>query len=207
MSVAKLYGTLRWGGAIMTGIAVGAFSALTMAGLIPGVGGLASNTISLDGWNTDFTVGSTAADPYTRAWVARHGLLALARSEAIYFTRNTDNQGRRLREECRYRLSGGSLPAQWWSVTLYDANSRLPMNADDALSLDANRAGKGTWSAMIAPDAPDAPDEEAWISSRNAGEFDLTLRLYVPASGLIDDPVRLLVPPRIERLQCRGDSV
>ncbi len=204
MSIAKLYGAGRWGVAAVTGIAVGSFSALAMAGLIPGVGGLASNTTSLDGWNADFTVGSTAADPYTRAWVARHGLLALARSEAIYFTRNTDNQGRRLREECRYRLSGGTMPAQWWSVTLYDANSRLPMNEDDALSLDANRAGEGTWSAMI---APDAPDEEAWISSRNAGEFDLTLRLYVPASGLIDGPARLLVPPRIERLQCRGDSV
>src|SRR5690606_20588940 len=103
-----------------------------------------------------------------------------------YFTSATDDDGRPLSEACRYRLSGGPMPARWWSVTLYDGESRLPMNDDGALSIDASRAGGGRWEAIVAPARP--AGEEAWISSRNAGRFDLTLRLYVPEPALFEDP-------------------
>lgn len=192
-----------YAGALIGGLALGAGSALALAGLVPGMGALASGDVDVAGWKSDFAIGSDAADPYTRARVARHGLLALARTEAVYFTRDTDDQGQRLRESCRYRLSGGAMPAQWWSVTLYDADSRLPMNDDAALSVDASRAGNGSWSAIV---APDAPPEGQWLSSRAGGEFDLTLRLYVPDGRLIDDPAGALTPPRVERLDCAGDA-
>lgn len=194
---------LTYGLAVIAGILTGSGSALALSGLFPGFGAMSDGTVNLDGWKADFSTGSDAADPYTRARVARHGLLALARSEAVYFTRNTDDQGERLREECRYRLSGGRMPAQWWSVTLYDAESRLPMNTDGALSLDANRAGEEAWSATI---APQAPDEGLWLSSQGGGQFDLTLRLYVPEARLIEDPAATLTPPRVERLDCAGDA-
>lgn len=194
---------LTYGLAVIAGILTGSGSALALSGLFPGFGAMSDGTVNLDGWKADFSTGSDAADPYTRARVARHGLLALARSEAVYFTRNTDDQGERLREECRYRLSGGRMPAQWWSVTLYDAESRLPMNTDGALSLDASRAGEEAWSATI---APQAPDEGLWLSSQGGGQFDLTLRLYVPEARLIEDPAATLTPPRVERLDCAGDA-
>ena len=189
--------------ALAVGTVVGGGSALALSGLFPGLGAMSSGNVDVAGWKSDFTVGSEAADPYTRARIARHGLLALARTEAVYFTRNTDDEGQRLREGCRYRLSGGAMPAQWWSVTLYDAESRLPMNDDGALSVDASRAGDGAWSAMI---APQAPGEGLWLSSRGGGDFDLTLRLYVPDERLIDDPAGTLAPPRVERLECAGDA-
>ncbi|MFN4114236.1 MAG: DUF1214 domain-containing protein [Sphingomonadaceae bacterium] len=187
--------------ALVGGVLLGGGSALALSGLFPGLGVLSSGDINVRGWKSDWTIGSEAADPYTRARVARHGLLALARSEAVYFTRNTDDQGERLREKCRYRLSSGKMPAQWWSVTLYDASSRLPMNRDGALSVDASRAGDGEWSAII---AAQAPGEGLWLSSRGGGDFDLTLRLYVPDPRLIEDPAGTLSPPRIERLDCAG---
>lgn len=192
-----------YGLAVIGGILAGSGSALALSGLFPGFGAMSDGTVNLDGWKADFSTGSEAADPYTRARIARHGLLALARSEAVYFTRNTDDQGERLREGCRYRLSGGRMPAQWWSVTLYDAESRLPMNTDGALSLDASRAGEEAWSATI---APQAPDEGLWLSSRGGGQFDLTLRLYVPDARLIEDPAGTLAPPRVERLACAGGA-
>ena len=192
---------LTYGLAAIVGIVTGSGSALALSGLFPGFGAMSDGTVDIEGWKADFSTGSDAADAYTRARIARHGLLALARSEAVYFTRNTDDQGERLREQCRYRLSGGTIPAQWWSVTLYDAQSRLPMNDDGALSIDASRAGEQAWSATI---APQAPDEGLWLSSQGGGKFDLTLRLYVPEERLFAEPAAALVPPRIERLDCAG---
>jgi hypothetical protein len=189
--------------AVVAGSAIGLGSALWMAGLLPGANTIAFGDVDVRGWRSDFAIGSEAADAYTRARVARHGLLALARSEAVYFTRTTDDDGAPLREACTYRLSGGAMPAGWWSVTLYDAASMLPANTDGALSIDASRAGTGAWEAVIAAQRPEGADH--WISSREAGTFDLTLRLYMPDPAVIATPTNELVPPRIERLGC-GDA-
>jgi hypothetical protein len=161
---------------------------------------MAFGNVDVGGWRSDFAIGSEAADPYTRARVARHGLLALAKTEAVYFTRATDDAGAPLREGCSYRLSGGSMPAQWWSVTLYDGQSMLPANTDNALSINAEMFAGGAWSAVIAPQRPEGGG--AWISSRGAGAFDLTLRLYVPDPALLANPEKTLVAPTIERLAC-----
>ena len=191
-------------GAILAGSALGLGSALWLAGLWPEGRSLAFGNVDVGGWRSDFAIGSKAADPYTRARVARHGLLALAKTEAVYLTRTTDDAGAPLREACTYRLSGGAMPAGWWSVTLYGAGSMLPANTDEALSLDAEQAGTGAWSAVIAPARP--ADATAWISSRAAGNFDLTLRLYLPTPGLLADPNAALTPPRIARMSCEGGA-
>lgn len=193
---------LAYLGAIIAGLVLGVGSALWMAGLWPEGRSLAFGNVDVGGWRSDFAVGSKAADPYTRARVARHGLLALAKTEAVYFTRATDEKGERLREDCTYVLSGGPMPAEWWSVTLYDGQSMLPSNTDGALSVNAQAFAKGPWEAVIAPTRPVTGG--AWISSKGAGEFDLTLRLYVPEPALLASPNTALTPPRIERLSCRG---
>lgn len=190
--------------AAATGLVLGLASAPAMAGLWPNAHTLAFGDVDVDGWRSDFAIGSKAADPYTRARVARHGLLALAKTEAVYFTRATDDAGAPLREDCSYRLSGGAMPAGWWSVTLYDARSMLPDNSDGALSIDASRAGAGAWEAVIAPVRPAGAAH--WISSRKAGNFDLTLRLYMPQPAVLESPREALVPPRVERLACARES-
>lgn len=188
--------------AVIGGSALGLGSALWMAGLWPAGRNMAFGNVDVGGWRSDFATGSEAADPYTRARVARHGLLALAKTEAVYFTRATDDAGAPLREACTYRLSGGAMPAGWWSVTLYDGQSMLPANTDNALSVNAQSFGDGAWTAVIAPSRPTGG--EAWISSRSAGNFDLTLRLYMPAPALLAKPGAALVPPRVERISCEG---
>ncbi|MFM7377918.1 MAG: DUF1214 domain-containing protein [Erythrobacter sp.] len=188
--------------AIVAGLALGVGSALWLAGLWPARGTMAFGNVDVGGWRTDFATGSEAADPYTRARVARHGLLALAKTEAVYFTRASDDAGAPLKEACTYKISGGAMPAGWWSVTLYDGQSMLPANTDGALSIDAERAGGGAWSAVIAPARPQGG--EVWISSKGAGTFDLTLRLYMPDAALLTDPNTVLKPPRIERIACEG---
>lgn len=194
-------GVFAYCAAVVAGSALGLGSALWLAGLWPAGRALAFGDVDVGGWLSDFAIGSEAADPYTRARVARHGLLALAKSEAVYFTRAVDDIGAPLREACTYRLSGGAMPADWWSVTLYDGASLLPANTDNALSVDASRAGGGAWEAVIAPARPDGAAH--WISSRNAGTFDLTLRLYMPDPALLATPKAALNPPKVERVACK----
>lgn len=202
---------LAYLGAIVAGAVLGVGSALGMAGLLPWANPLAFGDVDVGGWRSDFAIGSKTADAYTRARVARHGLLALAKSEAVYFTRNADDAGEPLREACTYRLTTGAMPAGWWSITLYNAQSMLPDNDDRALSINAGQdfaaqvgdevIGQGV-TAIIAPQRPEGGG--LWLSSRNAGTFDLTLRLYMPSEALLADPATALVPPRIARLSCRG---
>lgn len=195
-------GALRYLVGVVAGSLLGLGSALWLTGLWPEGRSLAFGNVDVGGWRSDFAIGSKAADPYTRARVARHGLLALAKSEAVYFTRTTDDAGAPLSDRCHYRLSGGPMPAGWWSVTLYDGQSMLPANTDGALSIDASRAGNGAWEALIAPQRPD--DDTLWISSRGAAKFDLTLRLYMPSAALLAKPNAALDPPRVERISCEG---
>ena len=197
--------------AMVAGCGIGVGSALGMAGLLPGADKLAFGDVDVGGWRSDFAIGSEAANPYTRARVARHGLLALAKSEAVYFTRSVDDAGAPLREACKYRLTTGAMPAEWWSITLYNSQSMLPANTDEALSINAAQnsvvrmgdesVGRGM-TAIIAPRQPEGGG--LWLSSRNAGTFDLTLRLYMPSEALLADPHAALDPPRIARLSCEG---
>ncbi len=184
-------------GLVLGGL-LGLGAALWTSG-IAGSGVALGGKVSIDRWASDWTIGSSAANPWTRARIARHGLLALTKAEAVYFTRNTDGSGARLQEACTYRVSGGAIPAEWWSITLYDGASRLPDNTDNALSYDQTKAGNADWSFTVSPE-PAA--ELGWISSRGAGQFDLTLRLYRPSGALIDDPEGVLKPPRIEKISC-----
>ena len=194
--------SLRYLGGVVAGALIGLGSALWLSGLWPPGRSIAFGDVDVGGWRSDFAIGSKTADPYTRARVARHGLLALAKTEAVYFTRTTDDAGAPLRDACTYRLSGGTMPAGWWSVTLYDSQSMLPGNTDSALSIDAERAGDGAWEAVIAPQKPEGAAH--WISSRSAGTFDLTLRLYMPDAALLADTGTALDPPRLARLSCEG---
>lgn len=124
---------------VLTGALVGGVSALMGAGLLPGPITRAK-PVQIGGWESDWTIGSEASGPYLRAWVARFGLLALRKSEAVYFIADTDSDGNPLTDTCTYRVSGGKMPGFWWSVTLYDANGYLPVNQSTRLSFASTDA-------------------------------------------------------------------
>ncbi|HOA49631.1 MAG TPA: DUF1214 domain-containing protein [Novosphingobium sp.] len=182
---------------IVAGLALGAGSAV-WATRAKGMGGE-----DYSGWSGSRVTGSPDAGPWLRAQVAFSGLLALQRSQAIYFTARTDSEGQPLREGCRYRITGGAMPGKWWSVTVYAADNYLPVNSDGALSFDATEVkpdAAGNWSALAAT----RPEPGlAWVSTRNAGQFDMTLRIYQPDRSAQDD-FRSIPMPRITRLDCAG---
>ena len=58
-------------------------------------------------------------------------------------------------------------------------------------------------AVLVAPSRPDSPSY--WMSSRNAGAYALTLRLYQPAPEIRENPA-LAALPSIERLSCGSGS-
>jgi hypothetical protein len=186
--------------AVLAGLIVGIGSAL----LVLGNGQLLGRS-EKDYWFGNKNAGAAAADPYTRGIVANIGLLAMNRNESVYFHRYKDDHGAPLHEGCVYEMKGGKLPARWWSVTIYAADEFLPMNKDQASSLDATRiAGQadGTWTARLADDQAGAAN---WISTRSAGTFSLSLRMYNPEDAARDDPMSIDYPS-LKLLSCTGGS-
>lgn len=190
-------GKLATAGVLLAGLAVGAASGwfTLQHGMVQGE--------TYSGWSGSKVTGSVDADPWTRARVAVSGLLALNKSQAIYFSRNTDDSGARLREDCRYRVTGGAMPARWWSITVYAADNYLPLNDDDALSFDqteAQPAGKAEWTGILSPKQPEG---EPWASTNKAGDFDITLRLYQPTPEAQQDYGSIPMP-KVTKLDCGG---
>jgi hypothetical protein len=193
----------KWIGIIglaLLGLVLGAGGALALLVNASGVGG-----VSVGQWRGNALTGAPAADPLTRAVVARVGLLALNKQETVYYSRNTDEAGARLREACVYELSGAPPAARWWSVTIYAADNFLPINSDDAFSMDATRMVMGLdgrFSARISPTQDNAAN---WISSRKAGQFDLTIRLYNPDPMIQADLTKADLP-QVTLVSCAGGA-
>lgn len=133
-------------------------------------------------WGTGRNYGTQQASAYTRAIVALYGLLALPPREARYYNAGTDDQGRPLDGRCRYRVAGGTLPAKWWSLTLYDAKGYLVANPDDLYSVGSvglplpEQAG---WTVMVSP----TRQAGHWLPTGGEQKFTLTLRTYLPIDG------------------------
>lgn len=197
MPARSRYSAFKLAGVITLGVFVGAASAFVSMKHF----GMGSEEHM--GWSGSRVTGSSEAGPMLRARVALTGLLALNRSQAIYFTRKVDDLGEPLREGCHYRLSGGPLPGRWWSITAYAADDYLPQNNDDALSVDASEVrpdANGAWQAEAGPSRNPAMP---WLSTRKAGEFDLTLRIYNPTPQAQRD-FGTIPFPKVERVSC-GD--
>lgn len=185
-------GWIRWSVAVALGLALG------LGSVVVALRSVGATAIEVAGWRTPTLAGSADADPWTRAAVAMFGLLALPRAQAVYFERARDDAGDRLDPSCRYRLTGGPLPADWWSITLYAGDQYLARNDDAAHSIDATRAGSGAWEAEVGPVRPKAG---LWISTRGARDFLLMTRLY-GAHDLDPKALAALPPPTLVKLDC-----
>jgi hypothetical protein len=190
---------LAWAAAIIAGIVLGAASAWAALEL-----GANSFGERYGAWTHNRAAGSTAADLYTRAIIAKEGLLALSAREALYFNLAEDQDGRPLSESCIYDLTGGDLDTRWWSVTIYSDDGFLVQNGDHAHSIDASHVALGrggVWRARVAPVRGDAA---YWLSSREARrDFSLTLRVYNPRPSFQPSAEAL---PVLNRLSCAGEN-
>lgn len=155
---------------------------------------------SIGPWVTGRDFGTAQASRYTRAVVALRGLLALPATEARYYTAATDDRGAPLDGARRYIVTGGPLPAKWWSLTLYDREGYLVPNKPGIYSVGSAglpAAEAANWRVMIAPSAQSGH----WLPTGGIARVELTLRAYLPADHGAGDFTAAQLP-RIAKAGC-----
>lgn len=151
-------------------------------------------------WRVSLLAGSVQTDSLTRAQVALGGLLALNRTETMYYVARHDSQGQPLRRRCSYRIKGLAPQGAWWSLTAYDDDHflfpddqrRYSINSAQAVLDEGQRFGVRVGASE--PASADLP----WLPTPGEGGLQLTLRVYRPSAALQTDPTRL-EPPLIEQ--------
>lgn len=187
---------IYWGGVAVLGLVLGlgsAFLALRMGGLGGGA--------TVGPWSASLTAGSIDADMYTRARVARYGLLALDKKETLYYTARTDSDGAPLSGSCTYVVKGRDLAARWWSVTAYGPDSFLIPNDANLYSFaktTVKREADGGYIVRISADK----QEGNWLPVKAGESFDMTARFYNPEPAVYAAP-QSAVLPTIAKESCK----
>jgi len=179
-------------------------------------------------WRTSLLTGSTEGGMALRATIALHGLFALNRKEAIYYTAVTDSDGKPLHGGCRYTITGrdpiGGLRSRssrqpirlrpsgygaaassrsasegWWSITAYGADDFLIPNKFQRYSVSKTSVVRGADGRFTVTASKDA--SAANQIATGDGAFSLTLRLYNPDPSVADDPAHVALP-EIRRSGC-----
>jgi hypothetical protein len=178
--------------AIGTALGLGATWLFVIRGAMPG-------GVTDGPWKTNLLIGSSGGDMATRASVAVHGLLALNRSETIYYSTDRDSDGKALDVACTYLVAGRDPPARWWSITAYAADDYLIPNAAKRYSVSKNSVTRNAAGQFIATVSRKRFPKD-WIALQN-GRFNLTLRLYNPADFVAADPAHVALPS-IKKVSC-----
>ncbi|MCF4165356.1 DUF1214 domain-containing protein [Zavarzinia compransoris] len=180
---------------LLLGLGLGlgsAYAALRLA--------LDQTAIHVGPWRTPTDAGGTGRDLYTRAMVAVGALLALSRTETIYFMAERDDTGEVLRGDCRYVLTGRDMPARWWSITLYAGDHYLIPNDQNRWSVNdqtVTRDAGGDFNLTLSR----TPVEGDWLPTGSADRLFLFLRLYNPEGTVAADPATARLPS-IKREAC-----
>ena len=156
-----------------------------LAGLIIGI--LSGWTIITYKINNSFTVsgswlyspylGAKDADPKTRSIIARTGVFALNKKEALYFIAETDYSGEPLNQNCGYEIKVKNLPGRWWSITAYNNDYFLISNLYKKYSVTSANFN-GTYLITV------GPTDQMILTNPNEGEFSLALRIYNPQADI-----------------------
>lgn len=159
-----------------------------------------------DGWQAPPRNMSVFGQDYrNRAHIAITALLALPLEEATYFRADAmGGRGLDGRQMWRWHFPAGHpLPADaFWSLTLYEptdaGESFLVENPIDRYAIGDRTPGltlnaDGSLDIWIGHDNPGAARESNWLPAP-AGPFNLWLRAYHPAGGLLDGSYQLPEP-------------
>jgi len=183
------------------------WAGLALAGLVLG-GGVAVYQLSErdigvsirnGAWST-FAGDANRTDWLTKGRLAIHAILVLGKSETIYFSAGTDDQGHTLTSDHVYRLHAVPPSARYWSITVYDVHSDLVENP-------ANKYNLNGGNVKLDPDGgytiylSQKPQGANWLPSGDVGQIYLTLRLYLPTDALRHSLTTTRQLPTIEEIK------
>jgi len=134
--------------------------------------------VTIGGWTAYPDIGTPDSDPYSRARVARAGLLALGRAEGLAFVAQRDSNGDRLVRGCRYTLEGTVPPARFW--TLYAADEAMMAIASGTRRASAIQSyevlRQPDNSLIVSVSANPSPGN--WLRVAGSGPMYFVLTLY-----------------------------
>lgn len=85
--------------------------------------------VTIGQWTAYPALGTADADPYSKARVARDGILALGRAEGLSFSATRDAGGEALSRDCTYNIEGPVPPARFWTLYAADPSGALVRGA------------------------------------------------------------------------------
>jgi hypothetical protein len=132
-------------------------------------------------WKTWINAGSLAADPYTRARIARIGDLPITSASGLTFVATTDSDGAGLSSDCDYEIVARPLSAVWWSIALFNSDGDLIPNRAGRHAFNSQNLTvlpDGTQRIILSPQA--RPGH--WLPSGKNKDLRLVLRMIRPLS-------------------------
>jgi hypothetical protein len=158
----------------------------------------------INGWLMNISTMGVYGDYYLkRAIVAQQGLGANVPEDAIYPMNLADADGKPLNGANRYTLhfDAASMPPvqAFWSVTLYDSDGFQVPNALNRFALSSwmplKKNADGSIDLYFQHESPGKDLESNWLPAPS-GDFNLCMRLYAPASAVINGEWN---PPPVKR--------
>jgi len=152
-------------------------------------------------WTSWPQVGSSSADPYSRAIVTRRAEIPLATGEGLALTATADGQGRDLETACTYRVGSATPQARLWTLTIYDRNGALAsseLERSGFTSSEVLREPDGRFTVVLSRELQPGN----WLKLPAGDRFSLTLRLYDTPAALGAGAVDPRSLPSIERMEC-----
>jgi len=157
--------------------------------------------LTIGAWTAWPKTGTTDADPYARAMIARTGQLPMALGDGVAFTAQSDDNDRPLDGRCDVILSGITPAARFWTVTLYNINGELVANSINRYGFTSQeivRAADGTFEIAVAPRA----NPGNWLPTGGIERYSLILRLYDTSVGVSTKAGKEVPMPSVNTRSC-----
>ena len=139
-------------------------------------------------WMTVKSVDSKDTDPLLKALIAKVGIFANSREEAIYYQAFAGAPRITMNGSQHYRITGNkNLPATWWACTLYNSENHLfdnPERRYEFTDFNVDADPDGSFTIDIAPVKPDGARN--WLPSPPGEDIAVTIRIYEPGPELYE---------------------
>ena len=158
------------------------------------------DTIRLGVWQAWPNAGTSDADPYSRARLARTGEIPLGSGEGLMLLALTDDTEDQLVSACDYTIAGQTPPARLWTVTLEDQDGHSVGMRDGVAALASDtllRTDDGSFRIVLST----RPQGGNWISTEEAERFRIVIRLY-DTTARTGTELTTLEMPKITRGLC-----
>jgi hypothetical protein len=139
--------------------------------------------LTLGAWKADPRRGTTGADPYARAVIARSGELPIGVGDGITFRADLDDSRRPLDGRCDVTVRGTTPSARYFTLTLYAPNGHVVANSLSRFGFTSQelvRDRKGEFEVTVSPRA--RPGN--WLPTGGVERYILVMRFYDTSLGI-----------------------